>query len=41
VPAYGGVGGTGGNIAYPDGVAVPPVRFVTEYGVMASATKPP
>ena len=41
VPTYGGVGGTGGNIAYPEGVEVPPVRYVTEYGVMASATKPP
>jgi len=41
LPAYGGVGGTGGNVAYPDDVAVPPVRYVTEYGVMASATKPP
>jgi quinoprotein glucose dehydrogenase len=41
VPSYGGVGGTGGNVAYPDDIAVPPVRYVTEYGVMASATKPP
>jgi len=41
VPAYGGVGGTGGNVAYPDGLAVPTVRYVTEYGVLASATKPP
>src|SRR6185503_17812564 len=29
------------NVAYPDDVAVPPVRYVTEYGVMGSATKPP
>ena len=40
-PTYGGIGGTGGNIPYPPDVDVPPVRYVTEYGVMASATKPP
>jgi len=40
-PIYGGVGGSGGNVPYPEGVHVPPVRYVTEYGVMASATKPP
>jgi len=40
-PTFAGIGGTGGNIAYPEGVPVPPVRYVTEYGVMASATKPP
>ena len=39
---YGGIGGSGGNIAYPNEVEdVPPVRYVSEYGVMASATKPP
>ena len=39
---YGGIGGNGGNIAYPPEVEdVPPVRYVSEYGVMASATKPP
>jgi quinoprotein glucose dehydrogenase len=40
-PVYAGIGGTGGNIPYPDGITVPHVRYVTEYGVMASATKPP
>src|SRR5262245_59245893 len=40
-PVYAGIGGTGGNTPYPDGVAVPAARYVTEYGVMASATKPP
>jgi len=40
-PTYGGIGGTGGNTPWPDDVAMPPNRFVTEYGVMASATKPP
>ena len=40
-PQYGGVGGTGGNTPWPEGVPVPPNRYVTEYGVMASATKPP
>ena len=41
LPTYSGIGGTGGNIPYPEGLEVPPVRYVTEYGVMASATKPP
>src|SRR5262249_30653782 len=40
-PTYAGIGGTGGNFPYPGGVDVPPVRYVTEYGMMASATKPP
>jgi len=40
-PTYAGIGGSGGNFPYPDGVAVPPLRYVTEYGVMASATRPP
>ena len=40
-PTYAGIGGTGGNIPYPDDVQAPPVRYVTEYGVMAAATKPP
>lgn len=39
---FGGIGGSGGNIAYPADVEeVPPVRYVSEYGVMASATAPP
>src|SRR5437773_5651440 len=40
-PTYGGIGGTGGNIPYPADVDAPPVRYVTEYGMMASATRPP
>jgi quinoprotein glucose dehydrogenase len=40
-PTYAGIGGSGGNIPYPENVAVPPIRYVSEYGVMASATKPP
>src|SRR5262249_6019580 len=39
--SYGGIGGNGGNIPYPEGIDVPPVRYVSEYGVLASATKPP
>jgi quinoprotein glucose dehydrogenase len=38
---YPGVGGNAGNYAYPSGVEVPPVRYMSEYGVLASATKPP
>jgi quinoprotein glucose dehydrogenase len=40
-PSYGTNGGNGGNVPYPDEVDVPPSRYVSEYGVMASATKPP
>ena len=40
-PTYGGIGGSGGNTPYPAAVDVPPVRYVTEYGVLASATRPP
>lgn len=40
-PTYGTNGGNGGNAPYPDGVEVPPARYSSEYGVMASATKPP
>jgi quinoprotein glucose dehydrogenase len=39
---YGGNGGNGGNDPYPADVRdVPPVRYVSEYGVMANATRPP
>ena len=41
VPTYGGIGGTGGNTPWPADVDAPINRYVTEYGVMASATKPP
>ena len=40
-PLYPGVGGNAGNAAYPTNVEVPPSRYMSEYGVMASATKPP
>jgi quinoprotein glucose dehydrogenase len=40
-PLYPGSGGNAGNLAYPEGVNVPPNRFMSDYGVMASATKPP
>jgi quinoprotein glucose dehydrogenase len=41
-PQYGGNGGNGGNEPYPDGIdGLPPVRYVSEYGVMAAATAPP
>jgi quinoprotein glucose dehydrogenase len=38
---YPGVGGNAGNYAYPGDVDVPPVRYMSDYGVLASATKPP
>jgi quinoprotein glucose dehydrogenase len=40
-PYYPGSGGNAGNMAYPEGVDVPPARYMSEYGVLASATKPP
>ncbi len=40
-PTYPGNGGNGGNAAYPEQVDVPPQRYVSEWGVMANATKPP
>jgi quinoprotein glucose dehydrogenase len=40
-PSYGTNGGNGGNVPYPSDVEVPNSRYVTEYGVLASATKPP
>jgi quinoprotein glucose dehydrogenase len=40
-PHYGTNGGNGGNVPYPTEVEVPRARYVSEYGVMASATKPP
>ena len=38
---YPGNGANGGNAAYPPDVDVPPTRYVSEWGVMANATKPP
>ena len=40
-PAYPGNGGNGGNAVYPSDAEVPPARYVSEWGVMANATKPP
>jgi quinoprotein glucose dehydrogenase len=40
-PYYPGAGGNAGNYAYPEGVEVPPTRYMSEYGVHASATRPP
>jgi quinoprotein glucose dehydrogenase len=40
-PHYGTNGGNGGNVPYPTEVEVPRARYVSEYGVLASATKPP
>jgi quinoprotein glucose dehydrogenase len=41
-PFYPGVGGNAGNAPYPADVKdVPPARYMTDYGVLASFTKPP
>jgi quinoprotein glucose dehydrogenase len=41
-PQFGGNGGNGGNTPYPtDANGVPTVRYISEYGVMAAATRPP
>lgn len=40
-PTYATNGGNGGNVPYPADVEVPPVRYASEYGVLASATRPP
>jgi len=40
-PYYPGVGGNAGSVPYPEEVAVPPTRYMSDYGVLASATKPP
>jgi quinoprotein glucose dehydrogenase len=41
-PFYPGVGGNAGNTLYPPDVKdVPPTRYMTDYGVLASFTKPP
>jgi quinoprotein glucose dehydrogenase len=42
VTPYPGNGGNAGNAPYPEDVTdVPPVRYMSDYGVMASWTKPP
>jgi quinoprotein glucose dehydrogenase len=38
---YPGAGGNAGNYGYPADVDVPPTRYMSDYGVLASATKPP
>jgi quinoprotein glucose dehydrogenase len=41
-PFYPGIGGNAGSFPYPDDVSgVPPTRYMSDYGVMASWTKPP
>jgi quinoprotein glucose dehydrogenase len=41
-PFYPGVGGNAGNTLYPSDVKnVPATRYMTDYGVLASFTKPP
>jgi quinoprotein glucose dehydrogenase len=43
-PFYPGVGGNAGNLPWPadvDPAALPPTRYMSEYAVMAAATKPP
>jgi quinoprotein glucose dehydrogenase len=41
-PFYPGLGGNAGNYAYPEGVgSMPATRYMSDYGVLASWTKPP
>jgi quinoprotein glucose dehydrogenase len=42
-PFYPGIGGNAGNVPWPDEVAdqMPPTRYMSDYGVMATSTKPP
>jgi quinoprotein glucose dehydrogenase len=41
-PFYPGIGGNAGNYPYPEeAAAVPPARYMSDYGVLASWTKPP
>ncbi len=43
-PFYPGVGGNAGNVPYPEDVdssELPPTRYMSDYGVMATSTKPP
>ena len=42
-PFYPGVGGNAGNFPYPDDVVneMPPTRYMSDYGVLATATNPP
>jgi quinoprotein glucose dehydrogenase len=41
-PYYPGAGGNAGNFPYPADVTdVPPTRYMSDYGVLASWTKPP
>ncbi len=41
-PFYPGVGGNAGNFPYPEDVSdVPTTRYMSDYGVLASWTKPP
>jgi quinoprotein glucose dehydrogenase len=42
-PFYPGVGGNAGNMPYPEDVDsdMPPTRYMSDYGVMATSTRPP
>jgi quinoprotein glucose dehydrogenase len=41
-PYYSGIGGNAGNMLYPaDAPDVPTARYMSDYGVMATSTKPP
>ena len=41
-PFYPGLGGNAGSYTYPDEVnGLPPTRYMSDYGVLASWTKPP
>lgn len=42
-PFYPGIGGNAGNLPYPEDVKtpLPETRYMTDYGVLASFTKPP
>jgi quinoprotein glucose dehydrogenase len=41
-PFYPGIGGNAGNFPYPtDATSLPATRYMTDYGVLASWTKPP
>jgi quinoprotein glucose dehydrogenase len=41
-PFYPGIGGNAGNLPWPADVdGMPPTRYMSDYGVMATSTKPP
>jgi quinoprotein glucose dehydrogenase len=42
-PFYPGIGGNAGNVPWPDEVSdgMPPTRYMSDYGVLATSTSPP